>query len=74
MDLAFESYPDFPDITCRALERLRELGGTSYVPHFASWRGELLKRIIGWKATKRATILYHRYLAGNAIGRAGSAG
>lgn len=68
MDLAFESYPDFPDITCLALERLRELGGTTYVPHFATWRGELLKRIIGWKATKRANILYHRHWARSTIG------
>src|SRR5215469_5385969 len=67
MDLAFESYPDFPDITCLALERLRDLGGTSYVPHFATWRGELLKRIIGWKATKRANIVYHRHWARNAV-------
>jgi glycosyltransferase involved in cell wall biosynthesis len=74
MDLVFDSYPDFPDITRLALRRMRELGGTGYVPPFATWRGELLKRIIGWKATKRANVLYHRYWARNAIGRARSAG
>lgn len=61
MRYAFESYPDFPDITCLALQRVRELGGTDYVPNFGTWKGELLKRIIGWKATKRANILYHHY-------------
>jgi glycosyltransferase involved in cell wall biosynthesis len=71
MDLAFKSYPDFPDITRLALQRLRELGGTDYTPPFSTWRGELLKRIIGWKATKRTNILYHRYLsrARNAMGQ-----
>ena len=65
MDLAFDSYPGCPDITCLALERLRKLGGTSYVPRFATWRGELLKQIIGWKATRRVNFLYHRYWARN---------
>ena len=62
MDVAFHSYPDFPTITRLALKHVRELGGTDYVPPFSSWRGELLKRIIGWKATKRANVLYHRYI------------
>jgi glycosyltransferase involved in cell wall biosynthesis len=61
MDVAFESYPDSPNITHLALQRLRDLGGTDYIPPFGTWRGELLKRIIGWKATKRANVLYHRY-------------
>ena len=76
MDLAFHSYPDFPDITRLALKHVRELGGTDYIPSFGTRRGELLKRIIGWKATKRANVLYHRYSswAGNAIGRGSQAG
>lgn len=71
MHQAFGSYPDFPDITRLALQRVRELGGTDYVPPFGTWRGQLLKRIIGWKATKRANVLYHRYSswARSAIGR-----
>src|ERR1035438_7391344 len=71
MDVAFESYPAFPDITRLALQRLHELGGTDYVPDFGSWRGELLKRIIGWKATKRANVRYHHFLslARNVLGR-----
>jgi glycosyltransferase involved in cell wall biosynthesis len=73
MDLAFYSYPHCPDITRLALERSRELGGTSYVPPFPTWRGELLKRIVGWKATKRMNVFYHRYWTRNAISRARSA-
>jgi glycosyltransferase involved in cell wall biosynthesis len=71
MDLAFESYPSSPTITQLALQRLRELGGTDYIPTFGTWRGELLKKIIGWKATKRALVLYGRYRswAGNAVRR-----
>jgi glycosyltransferase involved in cell wall biosynthesis len=71
MDLAFESYPSSPDITRLALQRVRELGGTDFIPLFGTWRGELLKRTIGWKATKRTNILYHRYCsrALKAIGR-----
>jgi glycosyltransferase involved in cell wall biosynthesis len=71
MDLAFESYPSSPDITRLALQRVQELGGTDFIPRFGTWTGELLKRTIGWKATKRANILYHRYgsRALKAIGR-----
>jgi hypothetical protein len=71
MDLAFESYPDFPNITRLALRRLQKLGGTDYIPPFGTWRGELLKQIIGWRATKRANVRYHRYSkwVRNAIGR-----
>jgi glycosyltransferase involved in cell wall biosynthesis len=63
MDVAFRSYPDFPEITHLALERLQERGGTDYIPRFSTWRGELLKRVIGWKATKRANVRYHRFFS-----------
>lgn len=71
MQKAFESYPRFPDITRLALKRVRELGGSDYVPAFGTWRGQLLQRIIGWKATKRAGVLYCQYSswARNVIGR-----
>jgi glycosyltransferase involved in cell wall biosynthesis len=62
MQHAFQCYPDFPDLSRLALERVRELGGTDYTPPFGSWRGELLKRTIGWKATRRANLLYYRFL------------
>lgn len=63
MDQAFQSYPYLPNITDLALKRMQQLGGTDYMPPFSSWRGQLLKRIIGWKATRHANVLYHRYLS-----------
>jgi hypothetical protein len=60
MDQAFLSYPDFPNISREALRRVEELGGTDYIPPFSSWRGELLRRIVGWRATRRANVFYHR--------------
>lgn len=58
--LAFIAYPQYPDVTEKALERVREMGGTDWVPSFGTWRGNLLKRLIGWKATKRLNVSYHR--------------
>ncbi|MFI5089788.1 MAG: glycosyltransferase family 2 protein [Terriglobales bacterium] len=58
---AVEAYPYFPEITRRALEKVQELGGTDFVPRFGSWKGELFRRVFGWKATKRAQAIYHRY-------------
>jgi glycosyltransferase involved in cell wall biosynthesis len=59
MHHAFASYPYFVDITRVALERVAELGGTDYVPPFGTWRGQVLSRIVGWKATKRLNVWYH---------------
>jgi hypothetical protein len=61
MDVACRGYPDFAEITRLALERLQKPGGTDYIPRFSTWRGELLKNVIGWKATKRANVRYHRF-------------
>ena len=58
---AVEAYPYFPEITQRALEKAQELGGTDYVPPYGTWKGELFNRVFGWKATRRAQALYHRY-------------
>lgn len=68
VERAFVSYPYYPKITALALDRAEELGGASFFPPFGSWRGQLLRRLIGWKATKRANVLFHRYknrLSGN---------
>jgi len=58
---AVEAYPYFPEITRRALEKAHELGGTDYVPPYGTWKGELFRRVFGWKATRRAQAIYHRY-------------
>jgi hypothetical protein len=60
MHLAFQSYPGFPDITRLAVQRVRELGFKNYIPPFGTLRGQLLRRVIGWKATKRVSMLSHR--------------
>lgn len=57
MDMAFKSYPYFPEISEEALKRVEELGGTHYVPSFGTWKGNLLRDIIGWKTTKRLNVL-----------------
>lgn len=59
MHHAIRSYPDFPDVADLAVERVRELGIRNHIPHFGNWRGQLLRRVIGWKAAKRLSILYH---------------
>jgi len=62
MHRAFEAYPFCPEVTDMALQRVRELGGTSFVPPFPTWKGQLLSRLIGWKAAKRAQTWWHAWL------------
>lgn len=57
---AVDAYPDFPEVTRRALAKADELGGTDFVPPFGTWKGQLLSRVIGWKATRRLNVWYHR--------------
>ena len=60
LDLAFESYPSFPKLTNEALEKAREMGHTDYLPRFATWKGELIRHLIGWKAAKRLHAAFHQ--------------
>lgn len=60
VDLAFTTYPAFPKLTEEALNKANELGGTDYIPPFATWKGELVRRLIGWKAARRLNVSYHR--------------
>jgi glycosyltransferase involved in cell wall biosynthesis len=62
VDLAFNAYPHFPQVTADALNKAKEMGGTNYVPPFGTWKGELLRRLVGWKAARRLTATYHRVL------------
>jgi len=63
LDLAFGAYPSFPELTNQALSQAQEMGGTSYTPRFATWKGNLLSRVLGWKATKRLNAAYHQSVA-----------
>jgi glycosyltransferase involved in cell wall biosynthesis len=60
LDLALAAYPSFPKLTDEALRRADAMGGTSYIPRFGTWKGELLSRVLGWKATKRLNFHFHR--------------
>jgi glycosyltransferase involved in cell wall biosynthesis len=59
MDMAFRSYPYFPKITEQALKKVKELGGTRYTPSFGTWKGNLLRDLVGWKITKRLNAMLH---------------
>ena len=59
LDLAFEAYPSFPKLTDEALRKAQEMRGTDYIPRFGTWRGELLRRLVGWKAAKRLNAVFH---------------
>lgn len=63
MDLAFVAYPDFPQVTNEALRQAREMGGTDYIPPFGTWKGDLLRKVLGWKAARRLNATYHHTLA-----------
>jgi glycosyltransferase involved in cell wall biosynthesis len=60
LDLAFGAYPSFPRLTDEALRRAREMGDTDYRPRFGTWKGELLRHLVGWKAAKRLNAAFHR--------------
>jgi len=60
MDLAFGAYPAFPNLTVEALRKAQEMGDTDYQPRFGTWKGELLRRLVGWKAAKRLNAAFHR--------------
>ena len=60
LDLAFGAYPSFPKLTDEALRKTQEMGGTDYIPRFGTWKGNLLSRVLGWKAAKKLNAAFHR--------------
>jgi glycosyltransferase involved in cell wall biosynthesis len=62
VDLAVTTYPAFPKLAEEALQKANDLGGTDYMPPFATWKGELVCRLLGWKAARRLNVTYHRTL------------
>jgi glycosyltransferase involved in cell wall biosynthesis len=60
VDLAFGAYPAFPQLTKEALQKAKEMGDTDYIPPFGTWKGDLLRKIVGWKAAKRIHATYLR--------------
>lgn len=61
-ECAFLAYPDYPAVTETALRRVKELGGTDYLPSFGSWKGQLINRLFGWKVAKEIYIRYRQYI------------
>ena len=61
LDLGFATYPSFPKLTEEALRKAKEMGDTDYFPRFATWKGELLRHVLGWKTAKRLNAVFHRY-------------
>jgi glycosyltransferase involved in cell wall biosynthesis len=59
-DLAFGAYPSFPKLTEEAPRKAREMGDTDYRPRFGTWKGELLRHLVGWRAAKRLNAALHR--------------
>jgi glycosyltransferase involved in cell wall biosynthesis len=64
LDLAFGAYPAFPRLTDEALRKAHEMGGTDYIPRFGTWKGNLLSRVLGWKATKKLNSAFHQNARG----------
>jgi glycosyltransferase involved in cell wall biosynthesis len=62
LDLAFSAYPAFPVFTAEALRKAKSMGPTDYFPQFGTWKGELLRKLVGWKAARRLNATYHRTL------------
>jgi glycosyltransferase involved in cell wall biosynthesis len=60
LDLAFGAYPSFPQLADEAIREAQEMGHTDYRPRFGTWKGELLRHLIGWKAAKRFNAAFHR--------------
>jgi glycosyltransferase involved in cell wall biosynthesis len=60
LDLAFGAYPSFPKLTDEALRKAQEMGNTDYRPRFGTWKGELLRHVVGWRAAKRLNAAFHR--------------
>ncbi len=47
------SFPHFPDLSGRAYEHIKTLGGTDYVPTIGGPRIERIKNLMGWKFAKK---------------------
>ena len=64
MDIAFSTFPTQMDMSTLALERVRELGGTRYIPKLDTWKGNLLQSILGWRNARRLSHFIHKYRSG----------
>ncbi|WP_053990068.1 glycosyltransferase [Mangrovimonas sp. TPBH4] len=54
--VAMEAWPEFKDITKRALKSCHDLGGSAYSPILGGAMIELIKKIFGWKLAKSVAV------------------
>ncbi|WP_435134182.1 glycosyltransferase family 2 protein [Formosa sp. A9] len=54
--VAMEAWPEFKDITKRALKSCEDLGGSAYNPILGGTMIELIKKIFGWKLAKSVAV------------------
>lgn len=54
--VAMEAWPEFKDITKRALKSCQDLGGSAYNPILGGTMIELIKKIFGWKLAKSVAV------------------
>lgn len=52
MEVADVSWPAYPSLTSQALKRVRELGGTTHIPHIGNPILNKLKHLFGWRTMK----------------------
>ncbi len=64
LEWAYIAYPDFPDVSEAAFQRVEELGGTDYMPSVGGWKGKTLHKIFGWKTARKISVRGRRVLAG----------
>jgi glycosyltransferase involved in cell wall biosynthesis len=50
--LAFDAYPDYPDIYRASVKAAHKYGVTTITPHFATKLGTVISGAFGWKAAK----------------------
>jgi glycosyltransferase involved in cell wall biosynthesis len=59
-DRAFNAYPYAPSVTNEALSLARALGDCRPPNQFGTPLGRAAAKVFGWRAVKRANVLYHR--------------
>ena len=52
-NLAIEAYPEYGDISKKALDRSKDFGASDYLPVLGGRMVELIKLTFGWKAAKQ---------------------
>lgn len=63
MNRAVFAYPEYPAVTEVALHRVRNLGGTDYLPSLGGRRIEFIRRLFGWRVARRVSHAYRNFVA-----------